>query len=227
MYGKALTGVEVAVHSAEALAGKGIGWVETELPSTEGTSIFLPPHVEEFSDKDQNFGVYKVFCTHQAGHLEFGTFDFQFEREGFPTTRLTAERTSVHPEPAEGLAAAAAPGTEPVEVPQPPLDSDGHVDAPGDASTTFHEPLTDMERFFDLFPDRRLASDLFMIVEDARVDVMIGREYTGIRRPYGARQERELERRAEIRDMPLRQAFVENLLRVSLGGIDQVLGPKH
>ena len=81
MYGKALTGVEVAVHSAEALAGKGIGWVETELPSTEGTSIFLPPHVEEFSDKDQNFGVYKVFCTHQAGHLEFGTFDFQFERE--------------------------------------------------------------------------------------------------------------------------------------------------
>ena len=82
MYGKALTGVEVAVHSAEALAGKGIGWVETELPSTEGTSIFLPPHVEEFSDKDQNFGVYKVFCTHQAGHLEFGTFDFQFEREG-------------------------------------------------------------------------------------------------------------------------------------------------
>ena len=154
MYGKALTGVEVAVHSAEALAGKGIGWVETELPSTEGTSIFLPPHVEEFSDKDQNFGVYKVFCTHQAGHLEFGTFDFQFEREGsiFPTTRLTAERTSVHPEPAEGLAAAAAPGTEPVEVPQPPLDSDGHVDAPGDASTTFHEPLTDMERFFDLFP---------------------------------------------------------------------------
>ena len=65
-----------------------------------------------------------------------------------------------------------------------------------------------------------------MIVEDARVDVMIGREYTGIRRPYGARQERELERRAEIRDMPLRQAFVENLLRVSLGGIDQVLWPE-
>ena len=82
-----------------------------------------------------------------------------------------------------------------------------------------------MERFFDLFPDRRLA-DLFMIVEDARIDVMIGREYTGIRRPYGARQERELERRAEIRDMPLRQAFVENLLRVSLGGIDQVLWPE-
>ena len=51
MYGKALTGVEVAVHSSEALAEKGIGWVETEAPSTEGTSIFLPPHVEEFATR--------------------------------------------------------------------------------------------------------------------------------------------------------------------------------
>src|SRR6266542_2771923 len=82
MYCKALTGYEVAVHSAEALAEKGIGWVETEAPSTEGTAIFLPPWVEEFHDKDANFHVYKVYGTHQAGHLEFGTFDFEFEREG-------------------------------------------------------------------------------------------------------------------------------------------------
>ena len=82
MYCKALTGYEVAVHSAEALAEKGIGWVETEAPSTEGTAIFLPPWVEEFHDKDGNFHVYKVYSTHQAGHLEFGTFDFEFERAG-------------------------------------------------------------------------------------------------------------------------------------------------
>ncbi len=213
MYGKALTGADVAVHSAEALAEKGIGWVETEAPSTEGSAIFLPPHIEEFPDKDANFRVYKVYCTHQAGHLEFGTFEFAFDAEGgvFSPLRHALEEQRIPP--AEG-----AP---------PPVDSDGHVDAPGEALPVAHQPLTDMERFFDLFPDRRLASDLFAIVEDARIDVLIGKEYGGIRLPYGQRQERELGRRPEVEQMPLRQAFVENMVRASLGGLEHVLWPQQ
>ena len=99
MYCKALTGYEVAVHSSESLAEKGIGWVETEMPSTEGTAIFLPPFVEESREKDSNFRVYKVYCTHQAGHLEFGTFDFRFEKAGevFPTTRMEVEAERPRP----------------------------------------------------------------------------------------------------------------------------------
>jgi nitric oxide reductase NorD protein len=213
MYGKALTGAEVAVHSAEALAEKGIGWVETEAASTDGTSIFLPPHVEEFADKDQNFRVYKVYCTHQTGHLEFGTFEFEFDRPGtvFEDRRHAFEEER-----------AASGGS-----PSPPLDSDGHVDAPGEALPELHEPLTDMERFFDLFTDRRLASDLFTIIEDARIDVLIAREYGGIRRAYGDRQEREIGRRPQIEQMPLRQAFVENLVRISLGGLEHVRWPEQ
>ena len=225
MYGKALTGVEVAVHSAESLAEKGIGWVETELPSTEGTAIFLPPHVEEFHDKDDNFGVYKVFCTHQAGHLEFGTFDFEFERPGaiFPTTRLEAEANNP-PSPAHGRGAGGR-GLRPT--PHCRWTPTATSTSPAKPVPHAHQPLTDMERFFDLFPDRRLASDIFAAVEDARIDVMIGREYLGIRRSYGSRQERELARRPEIREMPLRQAFVENLVRISLGGIDEVRWPEQ
>ena len=148
MYGKALTGFEVAVHSSESLAEKGIGWVETEAPSTEGTAIFLPPFVEEFHEKDDNFRVYKVFCTHQAGHLEFGTFFFEFDHPGaiFPGLRQALE------DERPARVTAAAPAAEPV-------DSDGEL-APPEASTPVLEPLTDMERFFDLFRDRRLASDL-------------------------------------------------------------------
>ena len=69
------------------------------------------------------------------------------------------------------------------------------------------------ERFFDIFPDRQLAADLFAVAEDARIDVLISQEYGGIRRPYGDRQERELDRRADVTGMPLRQAFVENYER--------------
>ena len=210
MYSKALTGVEVAVHSSEALAEKGIGWVEGDAPSTEGSAIFLPPHVEEFQDKSDNFGVYKVYCTHQAGHLEFGTFLFEFERDGaiFPTERIKAEAERPAPEPA------------------PPIDTDGHVDAPGEVAPP-HGPLTDMERFFDIFADRKLASDLFAIVEDARIDVLISREYGGIRGPYSDRQSRELDRRPEANQLPVRQAFVENLVRASLGGMDRIVWPQQ
>jgi len=209
MYCKALTGYEVAVHSSEALAEKGIGWVEAESPSTEGTAIFLPPFVEEFQDKDDNFKVYKVYCTHQAGHLEFGTFDFQFEREGtvFPMTRL--EREAARPGPAVVAA-----------------NSDGELEATPEELPEVTGPITDMERFFDLFPDRRLASDLFAVVEDARIDVLISKEYAGIRRAYGERQAWELEKRAPVEQMPLRQAFVENMVRASLDGLDRIVWPE-
>ena len=199
MYCKALTGSEVAVHSAEVLAKKGIGWVETEMPSTEGTAVFLPASVEEFEDKEANFQVYKVYSTHQAGHLEFGTFAFVFEREGqvFPNLRRRMEQ-----ERAQGK------------------DQGAEGDSPK------REPLTNMERFFDLFPDRRLASDLFAVMEDARIDMVIGREYAGIRRSYTERQRWELERRPQVDQLPLRQAFVENLVRASLDGLDWIVWPE-
>jgi len=132
MYCKALTGTNVAIHSADALAEKNIAWVASERPSTEGTAIFLPASVEEHADKAENFGVYKVYSTHQAGHLEFGSFGFLFHGQGhvFGSRRQALEEER------------------------------------GGAK----QPLTDIERFFDLFDDRRLAADLFAVAEDARVD---------------------------------------------------------
>lgn len=213
MYCKALTGFDVAVHSSQALAEKGIGWVETETPSTEGTAIFLPPWVEEFAEKVENFKVYKVYCTHQAGHLEFGTFDFSFDREGaiFPTTRHALE------------AQVRARVVDAPHTADPPRNGDPLRE--GDLPAV-SEPLTDMERFFDLFSDRRLASDLFAVVEDARIDLMISREYAGIRMAYAERQQWELDKRPKVEEMPLRQAFVENMVRASLDGLDRIVWPQ-
>jgi hypothetical protein len=73
-----------------------------------------------------------------------------------------------------------------------------------------------MERFFDLFPQREMGADLFTIVEDLRIDARIQLEYGGIRGPSRRVQASELEKRPNIRNLPLRQALVENLLRVSL-----------
>ncbi|MBN9492497.1 VWA domain-containing protein [bacterium] len=186
LYCKALTGQNVSIQSTEALAEKGIGWIDEHRASTEGTTIFLPEVMERYPQKDENFASYKVFATHQAAHIEFGSFDFLFERPG----NLLGNSRS-------------------------------RLVTADDASA-----VTNMERFFDLFPERQLAADLYTIAEDARIDGAVKREYGGIRRALRRMQRAELDRRGDVTKLPLRQAFVENLLRASLDGADAVKWPK-
>ena len=79
-YCRALTGTNVAVYPSDVLSDRGVGWVSQSSPTTEGTAIYLPAVVEAHDEKDQNFAVYKVYATHQAGRLEFGSFGFRFQR---------------------------------------------------------------------------------------------------------------------------------------------------
>ena len=194
LYGKALTGANLSVHSTSSIADKGIGWVSENGASTDGTSIYLPEHIEEFDNKRDNLSIFKVYATHQAGHLEFGSFKFAFRSEGgvLPLRRdqVEAQRR------AQGL-------------------------------LTRDSWLTDMERFFDLFDDRRLAADLFTLAEDLRVDSRIRQEYSGIRSASRRVQEIELSRRPNTYFLPLRQAFVENLVRSSLEGKASIGWPRN
>jgi hypothetical protein len=195
LYCKALTGTNVSIHPVSYLAEKGIGWVSENRPSTEGTTVYLPEFVEEYVERDQNFSVYKVFATHQAAHLEFGSFFFRWSRE---PGLLPARRHDIE---AGRIASGAQQARE-----------KGY--------------LTEMERFFDLFDERQLASDLFAIAEDTRIDTLVRREYGGIRKAWSRTMENELERRALPNGMPLRQAFVENLVRASLDGAHTMIWPR-
>ncbi|MGI8927627.1 MAG: nitric oxide reductase activation protein NorD [Tepidiformaceae bacterium] len=187
LYCKALTGRNVSLQTTAALAEKGIGWVDEHRASTEGTTIFLPDVMEQHHEKAENFLALKVFATHQAAHIEFGSFAFGFYRPG---NVFGDSRSAIAAELGESKA------------------------------------FTEIEHFFDLFPDRKLASDLYTICEDSRIDGAIRREYGGIRKPLRKMQRAELERRPDVRQLPLRQGFVENLVRSSLDGADAVLWPR-
>ena len=186
LYCKALTGKNLSIQTTGSLAEKGIGWVDEHRSSTEGSTIFLPEVMEKYAEKDENFASIKVFATHQAAHIEFGSFEFAWARPGNLLGNSREAFTL-----ADGVSV-----------------------------------TTDMERFFDLFPDRKLASDLYTIAEDARIDGAIKREYGGIRRPLLRMQSAELLNRPNVRELPLRQGFVENLVRASLDGADSILWPK-
>ncbi|OGO53277.1 MAG: hypothetical protein A2148_09125 [Chloroflexi bacterium RBG_16_68_14] len=199
LYCKALTGTNVSIQPVSALAEKGIGWVSEQRPSTEGTTVYLPEYADEHVEKVQNFAVYKVYATHQAAHLEFGSFWFRFARKGrvLPRRRHLVERER------------------------------RRLLTGGDGGRARRRrALTDMERFFDLFDDRRLALDLFTIAEDVRIDAAVRREYGGIRQSWARTQQTELERRPEVRSLPLRLALLENLVRASLDGLRTIVWPQ-
>jgi len=184
MYCRALTGRNAQILSTETLKDRGIGWTSVERPSTEGAGVFLPPTVDRYDTKGDNFSWYKVMVTHQAGHLEFGSFDFRFDKEATLSPNLRFEL--------------------------------------GERS---RKGITDLERFFNLFADRRLAADIFTAVEDARVDYLLKREYAGIRAKYEQVQKEALAERPPLNYLPLRQAFVEFLVQMSLVDLSQVEFP--
>src|SRR5690606_870342 len=77
------------------------------------------------------------------------------------------------------------------------------------------------------FDEREVIAALFTIVEDTRVDAYVSREYGGIRGWLHRLQGFEAERRPDVREMGLQQAFAENLLRASLGRTDTILWPSE
>ena len=186
LYAKALTGEQIAIRSTEDLVDAGIGWVRESVATTEGTAIYLPPWVSTFPVQRENFLSYKVYATHQSGRMEFGSFRFEFGAPGAHLGSTLAAR----------------------ERARPARNGEGAGDR---AAAT-----TPMERYFDLFGDRALIAGLFTIVEDARVDAHVAREYGGIRPALRSLQRHEAGNRRDVSRLALREAYLENLLRASL-----------
>ena len=190
LYCSALTGTSIDVLDTQELVSKNIGWVDEDTSSTDGTKVFLPTIVDHYSDKQDNFSWFKVVSTHQVGHLEFGSFKFDFTK----TSELFDDRRfELESEINTGKEAAAGEeGLEPTQA------------------------FTDIGRFFALFQDRRLAFDLFTVLEDCRLDYRIKVEYPGIRAAANRVQDEALAGRPNIQEMGVQEALVELLIHMSL-----------
>ena len=181
MYANALAGSAVEIHQANDITHRNIGWVSVELATTDGKSVFLPSTVDIHDSKSENFAWLKVVTTHQVGHLEFKSFDFDFHQ---PSAQFHDYREGI----AEGLDV--SPGA------------------------------TDVASFFDLFPVRAMAADLFSIVEDARIDRKLVSQYKGLASSYTKVQGEALAKRGPLEVIPAQQSLLEMLIRISLGQAD-------
>ena len=90
--------------------------------------------------------------------------------------------------------------------------------------STLRPTVTDLTRFYEIFPQPALARDLFNIVEGHRVDAAIRRAYPGIRRDMAMIQGASAERRPDLASLSDAQAVVEGLLQHSLGMASDLSG---
>ena len=189
LYCSALSGSSIDVLDTQELVRKNIGWVDEDSAATDGTKVFLPTIVDHYPDKQDNFSWFKVVSTHQVGHLEFGSFLFDFTK---PSGLFDDRRFPLEEDVNAGKQAAEEEGFEPTQ------------------------SLTDIGRFLSLFQDRQLAFDLFTVLEDCRLDYRIKVEYPGIRRAANRVQDEALANRPNIQEMGVQEALVELLIHMSL-----------
>lgn len=205
MYCRGLAGAEIKLASTQELTEKNIGWVSNESPSTEGSTVYVPILVDRYPSKAQNFSWFKVVSTHQVGHLEFGSFLFDFDEPSkmFKNLRHDVETDRV----------ANQKYVDNNQIPE--------------VDSLEHGWLTDMQRFFNLFEDRKLALDIFTVLEDARLDSRIKHEYPGIRESYNKVQVDTCADRPDIHSLPAREALVEFMVRISLQQYKDLPAPEQ
>ena len=192
MYCQALSERAVELRDLRQLIDKDIGWSRDDVATSDGGAIFMPALVERCAGRADNFEFLKVMATQQAGHIEFGSFEFQFDR---PSTRFADWRPNLNPQP----------------------DGHGHHHD--------HSTATELSRFFRLFPNRPLARDIFAIVESARIEERVIREYRGMAVAYRSLRQQALALRPEMIFLPAREALIELLIRAGLGQTGQFRVP--
>lgn len=199
LYCQALSERSIDLQDLKQLIDKNIGWSKNDVATSDGVAIFLPGTIERFEVRSENYDFLKVALTQQAGHIEFGSFEFEFARAA---TRFDDLRPKI---------------SAPPEYHDHDHGHEGHDERPS---------VTELTRFFKLFPNKRLALDVFSIAESTRIEARIMREYRGIAKSYDMMRRRALTLRPQMVFLPAREVLLEFMIRLSLGQTDGMKVPK-
>jgi len=199
LYVEALTGREVEVAALAA--------VPTESRIGDGRTIHLPSLVNEFSDDELDFRLFKVLAAHAAGQIEFGTYE-----QG--TSDLHAALTEISqtydPDNVNALDAFALPD-QIVDL-GADLESDRKpFPAEGFASLDYRAVLK-------RFPQAQLARRIFGTLENGRIDRRLRSQYRGLARDLDLVREHLKRSRPEITALPAALVPFELLFQIALLG---------
>ena len=154
------TGLPLSLRPLSALPAAYCGTLGPErMVCSDGEAIYVPDEIGRFGRKEDNAALYTALVRLEASFHEFGTVDFDLERaiECCRAKGLNLKRPCASSDYANGSGLGA-------ESEQPPGGPTG----------------SDLNRFFDCFPDRVLAADLFTVFEMGRIRHCLQRRYPGL-----------------------------------------------
>ncbi len=190
LFVQGLCGVDVSVQALPEPSPGAVAAAEGPARATvgpDGRSIFLPGIVGHYQSREENVRLYIVMVAHEAGHLEFGTYDL-------PLARLS------------DLIAAVQQRYRPL-VTEP-----SSVRGDGEPAETEREDIRTLDELFQLYPQAALMRDLWVVLEDARIECLLQREYPGLRADLAALAREAVATRSLLHGMSVREMVVDALL---------------
>lgn len=189
LYVEALTGREVEIAPLAA--------VPDEARIGDGRTIHLPSLVNEFSDDDLDFKLYKVLAAHAAGQIEFGTY----ERGGNVDAAHAATKAKYSDKDALDAFAIA--------------DELLHT---SESQESTDNTNTDYRDVLKLFPLPQLARRIFGTLENGRIDRRLRQTYRGLRRDLDLIREHLGRNRPHINELPALLVPFELLFQITMLG---------
>jgi hypothetical protein len=195
LFAQGLCGIDVTIRSLPDLDPAGQTAVESlrATVSQDGRTIALPALLRRYPTREENVRLYTVMMAHEAGHLEFGTYDLQLSR--LADIVEDVHRRYERPAPAERAERDAPRGVS---------GQGGGAELPSAATT--------LAQLFELYPQPGIIRDLWTILEDARVDYRLQQEYPGLKRDLAVLAREAVSTRSLTRGLSVREMIVDSLL---------------
>lgn len=194
LFAQGLCGTDVAVQSLPDTpeAGKE---PPRAVVSPGGRTIFLPSLLRRYPTREENVRLYTVMAAHEAGHLEFGTYDLSL--------------TSL----ADLIAAVRIRYAQDARPPVPGSRVEGRGSS-SEVSGTGREVQT-LAQLFELYPQPGVIRDLWTVLEDARVEYLLRHEYPGLKADLARQAQDAIATHTLTQGMTVREIVVDALLLLS------------
>ena len=203
LYVEALTGREIEIAPLAA--------VPDEARIGDGRTIHLPSLVNEFSDDDLDFKLYKVLAAHAAGQIEFGTY----ERGGKLSVVHAAIAEAYSKENVDALDSFAIADEQLYTTVQAGESQEGRDFEKRDLE---NKDSRDYRDVLKLFPLPQLARRIFGTLENGRIDRRLRLAYRGLRRDLDLVREHLGRSRPRINELPAALVPFELLFQITMLG---------
>ena len=144
--------------------------------TADGRAISLPAMLRRYPTAEENERLYLVMAAHEAGHLEFGTYELRLESLADLVEVVRQRYGRSKPAKLDTLAA-----------------------------------------LFQLYPHPRLVQDLWIVLEDARIEFLLQTEYPGLRRDLARIAAEAITPRDPAHGLTVKELIIDCLLRLSTG----------